>query len=397
MNALFCALDKNEFNRVSTSTSAHQIWHTLEVTHEGTNKVKESKISILMHRFELFKMEEYETITDMITRFTDTTNTLIALGKVYTQVEMVRKVLRALTPEWEKKTTAIEEANNLSTLTLENLVGNLMAYEVQLQDRRENEQPKKKLLAFNASSDTDTSDDSDSDEDVDTLSKKFRKFLTQSKYTKIKNTNIPICYKCDKAGHYKKDCPLLKTKFKKKKKNKALQDDYDSSSSENEEMDKETTNMCFVTQLNEVSNSNEQDELLNVFNELFCEFKKEKMKNKFLRKENDNLIDTNSNLALETSSLNSRFSDLEKDISVLKNKYDDFLKNISEFKNKVYSHNSYVNHNISLAKNYHAKYKNIWVPKYLNHHDKNVYITSYMNDVYSNNYLYTNKWKPNSK
>ena len=136
MNALFCALDKNEFNRVSTSTSAHQIWHTLEVTHEGTNKVKLSKISVLVHRFELFKMEEHETITEMITRFTDITNSLIALGKVYTQVEMVRKVLHALTPEWGKKTTAIEEANDLSTLTLENLVGNLMAYEVQLEDRR---------------------------------------------------------------------------------------------------------------------------------------------------------------------------------------------------------------------------------------------------------------------
>ena len=40
MNALFCALTKEEFNRVSTATSANQIWHILQVTHEGTNKVK---------------------------------------------------------------------------------------------------------------------------------------------------------------------------------------------------------------------------------------------------------------------------------------------------------------------------------------------------------------------
>ena len=55
MNALFCALTKEEFNRVSTATSANQIWHTIQVTHEGTNKVKESKISILVHKLELFK------------------------------------------------------------------------------------------------------------------------------------------------------------------------------------------------------------------------------------------------------------------------------------------------------------------------------------------------------
>ena len=54
MNALFCALEKNEFNRVSNCKTAHDIWHILEVTHEGTSRVKESKISVLVHKFELF-------------------------------------------------------------------------------------------------------------------------------------------------------------------------------------------------------------------------------------------------------------------------------------------------------------------------------------------------------
>ena len=40
MNMLFCALDKTEFNRVSVCKSAYEIWRTLKVTHEGTNKVK---------------------------------------------------------------------------------------------------------------------------------------------------------------------------------------------------------------------------------------------------------------------------------------------------------------------------------------------------------------------
>ena len=37
MNALYCALDKSEFNRVSMCDSAFDIWRTLEVTHEGTS------------------------------------------------------------------------------------------------------------------------------------------------------------------------------------------------------------------------------------------------------------------------------------------------------------------------------------------------------------------------
>ena len=104
-------------------------------------------------------MKENEPILEMITRFTNITNSLVALGKKYTQVKKVRKVLHALTSNWEKKTTAIEEANNLSTMSLENLIGNLMAYEVQLKDRKKDEQQfKKKELVFHASSDTDNSD-----------------------------------------------------------------------------------------------------------------------------------------------------------------------------------------------------------------------------------------------
>ena len=53
-NILFCALIKEEFNRVSTTTPAYQIWHTVQETHEDINKVKEAKISVLMHMLELF-------------------------------------------------------------------------------------------------------------------------------------------------------------------------------------------------------------------------------------------------------------------------------------------------------------------------------------------------------
>ena len=48
MNVLYCALDPNEYNRILTCESAKEIWDRLEVTHEGTSQVKESKINILV-------------------------------------------------------------------------------------------------------------------------------------------------------------------------------------------------------------------------------------------------------------------------------------------------------------------------------------------------------------
>ena len=76
-------------------------------------------------------------------------------------MEKVRKVVRVLMSYWEKKITVIEEANDLSTMTLENLIRNLMAYEVQIEDRKKDEQQhqsKKKVLTFYASSNTEDSD-----------------------------------------------------------------------------------------------------------------------------------------------------------------------------------------------------------------------------------------------
>ena len=123
MNALFCALDKNEFNRVSVCETAFDIWHTLEVTHEGTSRVKESKINLLLHSFELFRMKPSETIGDMFTRFTDVVNGLKGLEKSFSDFELVNKILRSLPKSWDPKVTAIQEAKDLSNFPLEELIG----------------------------------------------------------------------------------------------------------------------------------------------------------------------------------------------------------------------------------------------------------------------------------
>ena len=74
INVLYCALNVNEFNRISTCNSAKEIWDRLEVTHEGISQVKESKISILVHKYELFKMELNESTSGIYIRFIDIVN-----------------------------------------------------------------------------------------------------------------------------------------------------------------------------------------------------------------------------------------------------------------------------------------------------------------------------------
>ena len=55
----------------------------------------------------MFKMLEYENIDEITIRFMYTINQLKALGKRYTNVEIVRKILRSLSKAWHPKEIAI--------------------------------------------------------------------------------------------------------------------------------------------------------------------------------------------------------------------------------------------------------------------------------------------------
>ena len=45
--------------------NAKEMWDTLQVTYEGTTDVKRSRINILTHEYELFKMLQYDPIQDI--------------------------------------------------------------------------------------------------------------------------------------------------------------------------------------------------------------------------------------------------------------------------------------------------------------------------------------------
>ncbi|GAV71732.1 zf-CCHC domain-containing protein/DUF4219 domain-containing protein/UBN2 domain-containing protein, partial [Cephalotus follicularis] len=151
-HVLFCAVGPNEFNRISSCDSAKEMWDLLEVTYEGTNQVKESKISMLVHEYELFMIHDNECISDMFTRFTTIVNSIKNLGKSYSNQELVRKILRyvALITSQFKKFLKSQKG--------------------------------KKAL------------------------KKFPHNVESSKKEE------PTCYECKKPGHFKNECPNIKKK-----------------------------------------------------------------------------------------------------------------------------------------------------------------------------------------
>ena len=95
-----------------------------------------------MHDYELFSIKDFESIVQMFSRFMVMVNELESLGKTYTKVEKVMKILRSLPNKWETKVMAIQEAKDLTKLPLEELIGSLMTHEINLNNHQRVEENK---------------------------------------------------------------------------------------------------------------------------------------------------------------------------------------------------------------------------------------------------------------
>ena len=130
------------------------MWDTLQVTHEGTTDVKRSRINTLTHEYELFRMIANESIQYMQKRFTHIVNHLASLGKKFQNEDLINKVLRCLSREWQPKATTIAESRDLSNMSLATLFGKLQEHEMELLrlNQHEENDKKKKGIALKASS-----------------------------------------------------------------------------------------------------------------------------------------------------------------------------------------------------------------------------------------------------
>ncbi|GAV68909.1 zf-CCHC domain-containing protein/UBN2 domain-containing protein, partial [Cephalotus follicularis] len=165
-------------------------------------------------------------------------NSLKNLGKTYPNQELVRKILGCLPKSWTPKVTKIEEAKDLTTLPLEQLLGSLMTHETTMKNHESEETSMRKTVSLRASKE-ENKNESDEDGDMALITKQFQRFLNYQKGKKTfkkypqkeestKKAEV-ICYKCNKPRHYKSDCPkhkkkeqLKKTKEQSKKKKAML-------------------------------------------------------------------------------------------------------------------------------------------------------------------------------
>lgn len=64
------------FRIINTCLEAKESWKILKTTHEGTSKVRMSRLQLLTIKFENLRMKENETMSEFQIRLRDIANTL---------------------------------------------------------------------------------------------------------------------------------------------------------------------------------------------------------------------------------------------------------------------------------------------------------------------------------
>ncbi|GJV41015.1 hypothetical protein Tco_1419455 [Tanacetum coccineum] len=149
---------------------------------QGNNQVKDNKIDLLVQQYEQFVISKDESIDSAFARFNTIITSLKTLNEGYSSKNYLRKFLRALHLKWRAKVTAIKESKDLTSLSLDELIGNLKVYEMIIKKDFEIVKAKveRKSLALKAkkeSSDEECSTSGSEDEEYTMAVRDFKKFF----------------------------------------------------------------------------------------------------------------------------------------------------------------------------------------------------------------------------
>nr|GEV15826.1 zf-CCHC domain-containing protein/DUF4219 domain-containing protein/UBN2 domain-containing protein [Tanacetum cinerariifolium] len=174
---LYNALPEKEYERIFMCKMAKDIWQSLLIRYQGNSQVKDKKLIFLFNNMNnLLSLKKNLLFNTIIT-------SLKALDEGFSSKNYVRKFLRALHPKWRENVTTIEESKDLSSLALDELIGNLKVHKVVMKKDFKIYKGKKErnksivVKAKKESSDDETLTSGSDDEEYTMAVRNFKKFF----------------------------------------------------------------------------------------------------------------------------------------------------------------------------------------------------------------------------
>jgi hypothetical protein len=136
-NYLFQSIDRAISETILDKTTSKAIWDSMARKYQGSTKVKRAQLQALKGEFEMLRMKEKETVNDYFAKVLATVNKMKIQGERREERIVVEKILRSMGVKFNYVVCAIEESNNIETLSIDELQGSLLVHEQKMKPVKE--------------------------------------------------------------------------------------------------------------------------------------------------------------------------------------------------------------------------------------------------------------------
>ncbi|GAU13002.1 hypothetical protein TSUD_173010 [Trifolium subterraneum] len=167
--------------------------------YQGSNKVKRAQLQSLRREFEVLCMKESESVTEYFARTLAIANKMSAQGERLTEGNIVEKILRSMTSRFEYVVCSIEEAHDVTTMSIDELQSSLLVHEgrMKVHKARDDEQALKMSNQGRGSG---------ANHGSCGRGRNTARGRGRGRINSVSKEYVE-CYKCHKLGHYQYECP----------------------------------------------------------------------------------------------------------------------------------------------------------------------------------------------
>ena len=206
-----------QFGELDTSKA---VWDAIKAQHVGAERIREAKLQNLMADFDRLKMKDGDTIDIFVGKLSEISSKSASLGEMIEEPKLVKKFLKSLPRrKYIHMVASLEQVLDLNTISFEDIVGRLKAYEERVAEEEEDSHDdQEKLMYANTYSNQEGYGGSYGRGRGRGGRPNWRgrgrgrsgSFQSQKeayKQGRGRDLSHITCFQCEKQGHYASDCP----------------------------------------------------------------------------------------------------------------------------------------------------------------------------------------------
>lgn len=139
-NYLFQAIDRSLLETILKRDTAKDIWDSLRQKYQGTTRVKRAQLQALRKEWETLQMKTGESVNEYFARTLTIANKKRIHGEKMDDVAVIEKILRSMTTKFDYVVCAIEESNDVETMSIDGLQSSLLVHEQRMNYHTINEE-----------------------------------------------------------------------------------------------------------------------------------------------------------------------------------------------------------------------------------------------------------------